>query len=392
MRLYVIAGEASGDLHGSNLLRAVQAQAPDACFRGVGGDRMAAAGLERFRDYRATNFMGFLEVLRHLPTILRHFQAIKQDILAWRPDAVVLIDYPGFNLRLAKWLHRQGFRVVYYISPQLWAWKTGRVKQVRRYVDKMLVILPFEKAFYEQHGVDAAFVGHPLLDAIAPGEHNQAAARRALGLPEDEPLIALLPGSRPQEIQTMLPIMIAAVAELPAGRVAVSGAPGQDEALYTPLIGERPLIMGRTYELLQAADYALVTSGTATLETALLNVPEVVCYKGGRLSYWIARQVVGRRIQYISLVNLILDRPAVPELIQSALSPARLRDALQALMRDPSRRQQMLAAFAELRQQLGAGGASQRAANVILQTVQLQQGAANPAATSPQANSRSHSA
>lgn len=358
MKIYLIAGEDSGDLHGSNFLKALQQAAPGTLYRGVGGEKMREQGMELVAHIRDINFMGFWEVIKNLGTIRRLFRTVKADIQTWKPDAVVLIDYPGFNLRMAKFIQKLGIKVFYYISPQLWAWKKGRVKTIRQYVDRMWVILPFEEAFYAKEGVAVDFVGHPLLDVIGTsGEQEKA-------LP-DQPVIALLPGSRKQEIQRMLPTMLQVIDHFPEAKFVIAGAPSQPEAFYRQLIGDQAvtLEMNRTYEVLQSADAAVVTSGTATLETALLGVPEVVVYKGSPISYWIGKRLV--KVKFISLVNLILDRPAVKELIQHDYTPDQVAAELRRLL-DPDLSRQVRQDYIELRTKLGDVGASARAAELLL--------------------------
>jgi lipid-A-disaccharide synthase len=355
MKLYLIAGEDSGDLHGANLVAALRRPQPDLHVRGVGGDQLIAQGMETVAHVRDINFMGFWEVLSHLGTIRRLFRTVRADVMAWKPDAVVLIDYPGFNLRLAPFIKGLGLPLYYYISPQIWAWKKGRIKQIRRYVDRMLVILPFELAFYRAEGVDVSFVGHPLLDAIDQTDHEAS----------ETPTIALLPGSRKQEISRLLPTMLALIEQFPTHRFVVAGAPSQSPSFYQALMGDSraELVMNQTYRVLRQADFAVVASGTATLETALHAVPEIVVYRGTNFSYQIARRLI--RVPYISLVNLILQKPAVPELIQHDCTPQQVGDTLRALMQ-PDRHAAMQADYAALKQALGEAGASQRAAAVIL--------------------------
>ena len=362
MKLYLIAGEASGDLHGANLIKALKIQQPDLHLRVWGGDLMAAAGGEVVKHYRELAFMGFVEVARNLRTIFKNIDFCKNDILAYQPDALVLIDYPGFNLRIAKWAKQQGLRVIYYISPQIWAWHTSRVHAIRRDVDQMLVILPFETAFFEKYGVKAQFVGHPLLDAIDTSAKQEA-------LPKKEKIIALLPGSRQQEIKRILPIMLSVTPFFPDYQFKVAGATSLPTDFYQPFLENYPqvsLSIGQTYDLLREAKAALVKSGTSTLETALFRVPQVVCYAGNALSYAIARRLVS--IQYISLVNLIVDRPLVRELIQNDLNTSNLRTELTAIL-DPAKATELQAGYAEVRHLLGDGGASGRAAAVILEGV-----------------------
>jgi lipid-A-disaccharide synthase len=366
MKYYVIAGEASGDLHASNLVRALRNLDGAAEFRGWGGDLMTAQGVELVRHYRDLAFMGFTEVVMNLRTILRNLAICKEDILRHQPDVLILVDYPGFNLRIAKWAKRQGIRVFYYISPQIWAWKQSRVHKIRRDVERMFVILPFEQEFYRRFGMEVDFVGHPLLDAISqwPSAGDAAEWKSTHGL-DTRPLVALLPGSRKQEIATMLPLMLEVTAAFPDVQFVIAGAPSLSREFYLEILGARkvPVLQGATYDILRHARAALVTSGTATLETALFNVPEVVCYKGGRISYYIARALV--KIEYISLVNLIMGRQVVRELIQQDLTVENLRQELSLLL-EGERRERMLADFSRLREALGGPGASAVAAQKML--------------------------
>ena len=327
MKYYLIAGEASGDLHGANLIMALKAKDPAAEIRCWGGDLMQAQGATVVKHYRDLAFMGFVEVVKNLPTILQNIRFCKSDILDFAPDVIIFIDYPGFNLRIARFAKEQHIKTVYYISPQIWAWKQSRVHQIKRDIDKMLVILPFEKEFYKKFGFEVDFVGHPLLDAVDAIAEKNTNYRSQHQLSE-RPIIALLPGSRKQEIATMLPIMLSIVDQFPNFQFVVAGAPGQEEAYYATFIKSHSvkLVKGSTYQLLQNADAALVTSGTATLETALFGVPEVVCYKGSQLSYQIAKRIV--KVKYISLVNLIMDQLIVKELIQDELNSEQLVKAL----------------------------------------------------------------
>ncbi len=361
MRYYVIAGEASGDLHGSNLIRALRPLDPAAEVRAWGGDKMESAGAALVKHYRDLAFMGFVEVVKHLPTILRNLRFCKDDIRSFRPDVLVLIDYPGFNLRVAEWAKGEGYRVVYYISPQVWAWKESRVKKIRRVVDKMLVILPFEVPFYEGWKYSVTYVGHPLVQVVAEEVQKPLPAPLSAG-----PVIALLPGSRAQEIRRKLPVMLAAAAMHPHCQAVVAGAPAQPAALYEELMAGSSalLLQNRTYDLLRQARAALVTSGTATLETALFGVPQAVCYSGNPVSYWLARKLI--KVKYIALVNLILDRPAVRELIQDALTPEAAGAELGALLEEGPRRRAVLAHYAELHGLLGDEHASERAAAVVV--------------------------
>ena len=369
MKYYIIAGEASGDLHGSNLMKALGKTDPEAQFRAWGGDRMKRQGAELVRHYKDLAFMGFIEVVMNLRTILRNIAFCKKDIVDYQPDAVILIDYPGFNLRIAGFAHRKGFPVFYYISPQVWAWKKSRVHKIKKFVTRMFVILPFEKEFYRSFGYEVDFVGHPLLDEIGRFpmlEENEF--RQEHGL-DDKPLVALLPGSRRQEIKVMLPLMLACSGRFPGHTFVVAAAPSIDLSFYESLMegSDVNLIRGQTYELLAHAHAALITSGTATLETALFNVPEVVCYKGNPLSYRIARMLVDRKfIRYISLVNLVMGREVVKELIQEQLTVQNLVRELLAITEDQKNRQRMLRDYSDLREKLGASGASEATAKLII--------------------------
>ncbi len=366
MKYYLIAGEASGDLHGSNLIRALHREDPQAQVRCWGGDRMQQAGATLVKHYRELAFMGFLEVLRHLPDIFRNLAFCKKDIAAFKPDALIFIDFSGFNLRIARWARLQGISTHYYISPQVWASRAGRVQKIRRDIDHMYVILPFEKAFYQERGMEVHFVGHPLIDAMEGlPEPDPQGFRQRNGLDPRKPLIALLPGSRAQEIEHILTAMLTVVPHFPAYQFAVAGAPSLDASRYeTYLKGTGVhLLANQTYPLLQNAHAALVTSGTATLETALLNVPQVVCYKGSQVSYQIAKRLI--KLRFISLVNLIMDRKVVPELIQQDLNTPNLLAELGAILEGPVRDRQ-LEAYRELCEKLGGPGASKDAARLIV--------------------------
>lgn len=367
MKYYVIAGEASGDLHGSNLIKQLKAKDADASFRCWGGDKMKAQGVTLVKHIKDLAFMGFVEVVMNLTTILKNINFCKQDILSHQPDALILIDYPGFNLRIAEFAKQQHIKVIYYISPQVWAWKQSRVKKIKATVDCMLVILPFEEAFYKQFDYPVFYTGHPLLDAIEElnGSSNTWNEFMNINQLPDKPVIALLPGSRKQEIATMLPLMLQVQKYFDAYQFVVACAPSISSAYYQSIVGESDvkLVYDQTYQLLQHAKAALVTSGTATLETALFNVPEVVCYKGNAVSYQIARKLI--KVNYISLVNLIMDEEIVKELIQHELNEEQLKTQLSKLL-EPGYQAQIKQQYANLRTKLGGKGASERAANHIL--------------------------
>ncbi len=368
MKYYLIAGEASGDLHGANLLKALKKYDGAPQFKAWGGDLMAAQGASLVKHYRELAFMGFAEVLLNLRTILGNIKFCKQDIVAFQPDVLILIDYPGFNMRIAEFAKKQGIRVIYYISPQIWAWKKNRVFKLKRDVDRMLTILPFEKDFYKQYDMEVDFVGHPLLDAISErAAFNRNERLKEFSLAGDAQVLALLPGSRSQEIRKMLPLMVEA-AEAEGLEWIIAGAPSQDLAFYQKIVPAKnlKLVFGRTYEILEIADFALVASGTATLETALIGTPEVVCYKGNWISYLIARVLV--KIKYISLVNLIMDRELVTELIQENFTLGKLQAELRKLG-DDLKRKQLLESYQQLREKLGGAGASEKAAQLIYEDI-----------------------
>ncbi|MEO6903049.1 MAG: lipid-A-disaccharide synthase [Bacteroidia bacterium] len=373
MKYYIIAGEASGDLHAANLMKQLKVLDTFADFRCWGGDLMKAEGANLVKHYQDLSFMGFTEVLLNIKTILSNLSYCKEDIINYNPNVLILVDYPGFNLRIAQFAKQHQIKVIYYISPQVWAWKQSRVKIIKKVVDKMIVILPFEKEFYNRFNYPVNFVGHPLLDAVA---HN-AEKKESLSVNTDKPIIALLPGSRKQEINLMLPLMLSMKKHFRNYQFIIAGAPSQNNEFYQPFIdadklnnskkneikSDVKIVFNQTYELLQKAHAALVTSGTATLETALFNVPEVVCYKGSTISFAIAKKLV--KVKYISLVNLIMDKEIVKELIQEELNETNLKLELSKLL-DPVSRQQILNNYAELKTKLGGGGASQKAAEVII--------------------------
>ncbi|GAA4728253.1 lipid-A-disaccharide synthase [Flavisolibacter ginsenosidimutans] len=378
-KYYLIAGEASGDLHGSNLIKEIKKLDTNAVIRCWGGDLMQAAGATVVKHYKELAFMGFIEVVKNLPTILNNLKFCKEDVQSFSPDVLVLIDYPGFNLRIAEWAKRAGFKVIYYISPQVWAWKESRVKDIKKYVDKMLVILPFEKEFYKKWDYKVEYIGHPLVQVIEEAIHEKKASPlRCFSSSGDEKtvdasfkkeLIALLPGSRQQEIAVKLPLMLEASKAFPNYQFIVAQAPAQPTEFYQRLLANYPGVLiaksGQTYSLLTKATAALVTSGTATLETALFGVPQVVCYKGSNISYQIAKRLV--KIKYISLVNLIMDKPVVKELIQAELTPQNITTELNDILHNPQRIAQIKTDYAALKNLLRKeGNASARAAQEIV--------------------------
>ena len=371
MKYYIIAGEASGDLHGSNLVASLRAQDREAKIRAWGGEKMRKNGANVVKNYHDLAFMGFVEVLINLRTILKNFSFCKKDITDFNPDAIVLIDYPGFNLKIAKWAHKKGYKVFYYISPQVWAWKRRRVYKIQKVVDKMLCILPFEKKFYDSYNVDCQFVGHPLLDEIAkvnPVDKNKFYKSNRLN-PKKE-IIAMLPGSRKQEVSRMLTVMLDVVKQFPNYQFVIACAPSLPVSYYKGIIGDRAnvrLVVNRTYQLLQLSSAAMVTSGTATLETALFDVPEVVCYKANKISYIIARQLA--KVRFICLVNLIMDREVVKELIQNDLTPNNVANELKSLLASSKRQKKLLEDYEELKTVLGNAGASDKAAETIISNI-----------------------
>jgi len=371
MRYYIIAGEASGDLHSSNLVKHIKLNDPSAEFRGWGGDMMQQHGVTLVKHYRDLAFMGFMEVIQHLPTILKNIDFCKKDILEYKPDVLILVDYPGFNLRIAKFAKQAGLKVVYYISPQVWAWKASRVHLIKEVVDKMLVIFPFETEFYTKYDYKVDFVGHPLLDVISePSKSDLAKFIQENKLP-DKPIIALLPGSRKQEIGNMLPVMTQVADEFPNYQFVIGGAPSSRKEWYRPFLGKNniSIVYDNTYGLLHNASAALVTSGTATLEAALWGVPEAICYRSkgfaGNISYLLAKQLVGKKLKFIGIVNLIMNREVVKEFIQHKLTPENLTTELKNLLEEGTYRTTMLQNLKLVRETLGGPGASAKAASII---------------------------
>jgi lipid-A-disaccharide synthase len=369
-RIYIIAGEASGDLHGANLLKELYKLDSSISVRAWGGDRMKNEGATLVKHISDLAFMGFIEVLLNLFTILKNINFCKKDILEFKPDVLLLIDYPGFNLRIAQWAKKNGIKIHYYISPQVWAWKKSRVKIIKASVDKMYSILPFENDFYKQFDYETQYVGHPLLDEVE--NFNQVRLTKDEFLNKNKlsqvPIISILPGSRKQEIKVKLPIMLDAVKSLKNYQIVIAGAPNQTAKMYEEFEAQGcKIIFGQTYDLLSNSEAAIVTSGTATLETAILNIPEVVCYKGSWISYFIARSLI--KINYISLVNLIMDQQIVKELIQGECNPFKIREELDLLLNDKNYREAMLSNFEIMREKLGGQGASKKVAHSLLKTI-----------------------
>ena len=361
MKYYIIAGEASGDLHGSNLIKEIQKLDPNADIRSWGGDKMKATGAVLVKHYKDLAFMFLVQVIKNLPTILKNFKFCKNDISAFNPDIIIFIDYPGFNLRMAKWAKENNYKTVFYISPQVWAWKENRVKNIKKYIDKMLVILPFEKDFYKKWNYEVEYVGHPLVKVIEDfkKEHPE--------IHVSENTIALLPGSRNQEIETKLPVMLQATKNFPDYQFVIGKAPSIDDEFYEGLIKDYKnvkVISNDTYSLLMKSVAALVTSGTATLETALFGVPEIVCYKAGNISYQIAKRLV--KLEFICLVNLIMNKEVVKELIQNDLTQKKITAELKKVLFDSEKRQQLKEDYSALKNLLSEGGnASENAAKII---------------------------
>lgn len=364
MKYYIIAGEASGDLHGSNLIKGLKKADSEAQILAWGGDLMGQEGVTLRKHYRDLAFMGFVEVVKNIRTIFKNIQFCKKDIQAFQPDVIIFIDYPGFNLRIAKWAKKQGYRTFYYISPQIWAWHTSRVHGIKATIDKMFCILPFEKDFYRSYQYEVDYVGHPLLDVtenIVFDEHF----RKDNNL-SNKPIIAILCGSRYQEVTAMLPTMLSVIPQFPDYQFVIAGATSINDAVYDSILKQNPvssdikIIKNKTYQLLKNSEAAIVKSGTSTLETALIGVPQVVCYKGSPISFAIAKRVV--KVKYISLVNLIVDKPIVKELIQDDFNSENLKTELQKAIDNQAN---IKKEYAILRGVLGNAGASERAAKLM---------------------------
>lgn len=362
-KFFIIAGEPSGDLHASNLVKSLKTKDSSIDFQGWGGDRMQSAGVVIKNHLNNLSFMGFLEVILNLKQIIRNFYLCKKQLLAYNPDVIVMVDYPGFNLRMSKWAKKNGFTVVYYVSPQIWAWKASRIKIIKANVDRMYCILPFEKEFYAKQGFNAHYMGHPLMDEISSFKAKQGPLKFKKG----KPLLTILPGSRDQEIKRKLPIMLKAAIKYKEMDIYVAAAPNLDIDFFKSYQEDFPnvnFVFGQTYDLLEESEMAIVTSGTATLETALFRVPQVVCYKSSFISYSIARLLV--KIKYISLVNLIMDREIVKELIQKKCTVAHIQEEIDLILYQEGYRDKMLAAYDDLIGKIGKDGCSEKIAQDLI--------------------------
>ncbi len=363
MKYFLIAGEASGDLHASRLIKAIREKDQNAIFRFMGGDLMKeAAGVEPVVHYKEMAYMGLFEVLANLPLIRRNFKKIEQEAEDFNPDAVIPVDYPGFNLRMAKRLKSRKFKIFYYISPKLWAWNENRVEIIRRYVDKLFVILPFEVEFYRKHGIEVEYVGNPVKEAVEDFLNRNMQSKIRVS---EKPLVALLPGSRQQEIRRMLPVMSGLPALFPEYDFVIAGAPSLPESLYRQYLGNAPIpvFFNQTYAILNSARAAVVTSGTATLETALFNVPQVVGYRTGSLQYHLGKRIV--KISYFSLVNLILNRDVVPELLQNEFNLTNIQKHLAGIL-SGKEHEKMLKDYRKLSRVIGPQSASSKVAQRII--------------------------
>ena len=363
MKYYIIAGEASGDLHGSNLMKALKIKDHEAEFRYFGGDLMMAVSPGLAMHYSEMAFMGFVEVIANLNSIFKNIKTAKQDILSFQSDVVILIDFPGFNMKIANFAKHKGFKVFYYISPKVWAWNQKRVLKIKKFVDRMFCILPFEVAFYKSWGMDVDYVGNPILDAIASNPRDDLF--KITHNLDVRPIVALLPGSRKQELERVLPEMVRTADRFPEFQFIIAGAPSFSEEDYLAYLEGRKIavIFNATYNLLLNSKAAIVTSGTATLETALLKIPQVVVYKGNPLSIAIARMLV--KIKYISLVNLVMDQTIVKELIQEQCTSIIIGNELDLILNDPLYRTEMLINYEELAIIMGEPGASDKAAKLM---------------------------
>ena len=365
MKYYIIAGEASGDLHASNLMKELKLKDSKAVFRFWGGDRMKAVGGTLVKHYKELAFMGFWEVFKNLFTILKNIAYCKKDILEFNPDAIIYVDYPGFNLRIAEWAKKQNFKNLYYISPQIWAWKENRISKIKRDLDALFVILPFEENYYkEKHNYITQYVGNPLVDVVRNSISEKDNFKEEFNLDKETPIIALLPGSRKQEITKMMPTFLEVIERFSEYKFVIAAAPGIDFEWYQQFLKGKQvlLVQNQTYQLLKNSFAAIVTSGTATLETALFKVPQMVCYKSSFLSFQIAKRII--TLPYISLVNLIMDREVVSEILQNDFTVNRIEEEL-LLITKSNKRKKLLEDYEELNDKLSAGGASSKTAQSI---------------------------
>ena len=377
MKYFLVAGEASGDLHASNLMKSLKELDKEADFRFFGGDLMLATGGKLIKHYREMAFMGFIPVLMNLGTISKNLDLCKKEIKLYQPDTVILVDYPGFNLKIAQFVKSElKIPVIYYISPKIWAWKEGRIKSIRKNVDKMLCILPFEVDFYQKHRYPVEYVGNPTVDAIYSRPEKDESKEKFIteNHLESKPIISILAGSRKQEIKDNLPSMLKAASDFTEYQPVIAGAPGVDPDYYQTYIGNQPakVVFGQTYRLLQHSEAALVTSGTATLETALLNIPQVVCYKTplGVIGNYVWEYFF--KVKFISLVNLIADKEVVKELFGKYFSPKSISSELKSLLKDQAYRKKMLSEYLEIQKKLGNPDASYQAAEAIIRTLKPQ--------------------
>ncbi|MFT7297795.1 MAG: lipid-A-disaccharide synthase [Sphingobacteriales bacterium] len=364
MKYYIISGEPSGDLHGSNLLKSIKELDNSAKFRGMGGDLMKAQGLLLLKHISDFSVMGFVEVIKKLPSIFKLIKSVKTDILNFRPDVVVLIDYPGFNMKIAKFAKENGFKVIYYIPPKVWAWNTKRALKLKKYCDHILTILPFETDFYKSYGIKNQYVGNPTFDQLHDFK-PQALSNN--NLTHKKSLVALLPGSRKMELKNMLPLMNEVSKYFPNRGFVICGAPGFTAKDYKDFGTEIPVLFDKTYDILASADAALVASGTATLETALLNCPQVVLYRASPISIYIGRLVI--KVKFISLVNLILNKMAIPELIQQDCETESVRNHLQKILTSKSLIDEQKKFYAEMKELLGKPGCNRNAAKIIVDSI-----------------------
>ena len=375
MRYFIIAGEASGDLHGSNLIKGIREMDKEAQIRCWGGDLMKEAGAELIRHYKEGAIMGFVEVVANLGKLAKNLQDCKNDIVKYNPDAVILIDYPGFNFRIAKFAKERGMRVFYYIAPKVWAWKEKRVHKLKKYVDRLFIIFPFEIEYFKKWGIDAIYRGNPLLDSVdnhSSSEESKEAFEQRCGIGSAEKTVALLAGSRRSEIKYLLPRMMQVAGRYPEYRFLMACAPSMEREFYEGIIGNKcsniKLLFGETYSILRHSDAAIISSGTASLEAALIGVPQVVCYGGNEISYQIARSVV--KLKYISLANLIMDKGLFKELIQHDCTPQKISAELDNLLGNSAYREKMLADYRDVRSILGGKGASAKVASAMIEELE----------------------